>query len=80
MTETREETLSNLFTATFEYIPQQRAAVVTLYDAAGNWSGGGRVECRTRVKSEDAAYGEGYKVASLSAASKGGRLDRFSRI
>lgn len=65
------------FNATIEFITGQRAAIVTLTDSSGEWSGSGRIEVRSGRRSD--LYEEGYRVASLSAAAKGGRLETFRR-
>ena len=66
----------NKFNATIEFFSGK--AIVTLYDADGEWSGGGLVEVKTRAKRD--LYEAGYKVASLNASSKGGRLETFREV
>ena len=69
------------FSATIEYIDGQCAAIVTMYDPTGEWSGGGRIDVRPIHGSvRSALYENGYTVASLSAKSKGGRLDRYTEV
>lgn len=64
------------YSATIEYLPGQAAAIVALFDAAGEWSGAGRVEVRSGLRSD--LYEAGYRLAAASAAIKGARLGRFS--
>jgi hypothetical protein len=64
------------FFATIEFLSGQRAAILTLTNEAGEWAGSGRVEGRDKSNIYERAYG----LASLSAQSKGGRLERFSRV
>lgn len=59
---------------TIEYI-RHGEAIVTLTDSNGEWSGSGLICCRSG--NEQALYEEGYKHASINAASKGGRLETF---
>jgi hypothetical protein len=66
------------FYGTIEFLSGQRAAILTLTDQAGNWAGSGRIEVRSGLRSD--LYEEAYRQASLNALSKGGRLERFSRI
>lgn len=66
------------FNATIEFLPGQGAAIVTLFDSAGEWSGSGRVECRSGTS--EALYEVGYTVASRSALAKGGRLETYRTI
>lgn len=64
------------FYATIEFLSGQRAAILTLTNQAGEWAGSGRVEGRDHSN----IYERAYTLASLSAQSKGGRLERFSRV
>lgn len=64
------------YSATIEYLPGQGAAIVALFDSAGQWSGAGRIEVRSGLRSD--LYEAGYHAASASATIKGGRLARFS--
>jgi hypothetical protein len=64
------------YSATIEYLPGQRAAIVALTDGLGEWAGAHRVEVRSGLKSD--LYEAGYKCASVEATMKGGTLDRFS--
>jgi hypothetical protein len=64
------------FYATIEFLSGQSAAILTLTDQAGEWAGSGRIEGRDRAS----IYERAYTHASLSAQSKGGRLERFSRV
>lgn len=63
------------YSATIEYLGNG-AAIVAIFDSRGEWVGAGRVEVRSRLRSD--LYEAGYRHASLSAMSKGGRLGRFS--
>jgi hypothetical protein len=54
------------------------AAIIELTDEHGRWAGIGRIE--TRRGDRATLYAEGYRQASLSAQSKGGRLDRFTEL
>lgn len=62
------------FYATLEYT-NPGEAIVALFDEAGEWCCAGRVECRSRRR--DDLYEEGYRLASFTARSKGGRLERY---
>jgi hypothetical protein len=64
------------FFATIEFLSGQQAAILTLTDQTGEWAGSGRVEGRTRSD----IYERAFTLASLNAQSKGGRLERFSRV
>lgn len=64
------------YTATIEYLPGRRAAIIELTDPRGEWAGGGKIEIRSSLRSD--LYEEGYRAASRAAAVKGGRLSRFS--
>jgi hypothetical protein len=64
------------FFATVEFLSGQSAAILTLTDQTGEWAGSGRVEGRTRSD----IYERAYTLASFNAQSKGGRLERFSRV
>ena len=64
------------FNATIEYT-SQGSAIVTLYDGV-EWSGGGLVEVKSKSRLD--LYEQGYIVASVSAKSKGGRLETFKEI
>lgn len=63
------------FTATIERITSTRA-IVTLFDASGEWAGASRVDLPRGATT--GLYEAGYARASQAAALKGGRLDRFS--
>lgn len=63
------------YSATIEFIKGQKAAIITLFDQAGEWSGASRIEIRSGSKT--ALYEQGYIHASASAVCKGGRLDRY---
>ena len=64
------------FSATIEFLPGQRAAIIALTNGLGEWAGAHRIEVRSGLKSD--LYEAGYKCASVSAAIHGGALDRFS--
>jgi hypothetical protein len=64
------------FFATIEFLSGQKAAILTLTNEAGKWAGSGRVEGCDHSNIEERAY----VLASLTAQSKGGRLERFSRV
>jgi len=65
------------YSATIEFLAGQSAAIVALTDPSGEWAGAGRIEVRSGRKVD--LYEEGYRYASISAQSKGGRLGRYSR-
>lgn len=67
-----------MFYATIEFLSGQPAAILTLTDRAGEWAGSGRIEVRSGLRSD--LYEEAYRQASFNAASKGGRLERFSVV
>ena len=66
------------FTATIEYLHGQSAAIVCLTDGFGGWAGAGRIEVRSGLRSD--LYEAGYRMASLSAMSKGGRLETYKEV
>lgn len=66
------------FYGTVEFLSGQRAAILTLTDASGEWAGSGRIEVRSGLRSD--LYEEAYRQASFNAISKGGRLERFSVV
>jgi hypothetical protein len=70
------------FYGTVEFLSGQRAAILTLTDHAGEWAGSGRIELRPSFTGgvRSALYEEAYRQASINAQSKGGRLERFSRV
>jgi hypothetical protein len=72
----------NKFTATIEILNGQNAAIVSLFDFSGEWSGGGRIELPRAPahQVEDALYEQGYITASRSAASKNGTLESYRRV
>lgn len=63
------------FNGTIEFISGQRAAIITLYDNHGEWSGGGRISLPFGSKSD--LYELGYVQLSKNAAGKGGYLDYY---
>jgi hypothetical protein len=63
--------------ATIEYT-NFGEAIVTLRDERGRWAGAGRVQIRSGSRFD--LYEQGYKVASLSAQAKGGKLTRYKEI
>jgi hypothetical protein len=72
------------FFGTIEFLSGQKAAIVTLTDSSGEWSGSGRIEtscgsiCGHSVK--ESLYELGYKYLSLSASAKGGRLETYREV
>lgn len=66
------------YSATFEFLSGQSAAIVELTDGHGNWAGGSRVDIRSTNKAD--LYEACYLRASQAAAVKGGILDRFSEV
>lgn len=62
------------FYATLEHIRSDEA-IVTLFDADGEWSGAGLVQVKSCSKSD--IYEEGYRMASVSARAKGGRIETY---
>jgi hypothetical protein len=70
------------FSGTIEFLFEQRAAIVALHDSTGEWAGAGRIDLRIRAFETAEAltarlYEAGYRLASLNAASKGGRLETY---
>jgi hypothetical protein len=63
------------FNATIEYLPGNAEAIVSLTDGLGGWQGAGRVACRSAQCAD--LYEAGYTLASITATSKGGRLETF---
>jgi hypothetical protein len=62
------------YTATIELLNNgQRAAVITLINERGEWSGSYRIDGPNR-------YERGYDRASLEATLKGGRLSTYKRL
>ncbi len=70
------------FYGTIEFLSGQRAAILALTDQTGEWAGSGRIELRPSFTGgvRAALYEEGYRQASINAQSKGGRLERFSKV
>lgn len=66
------------FYGTVEFLSGQRAAILTLADAAGDWAGSGRIEVRSGLRSD--LYEEAYRQASFNATAKEGRLERLSVV
>jgi hypothetical protein len=67
------------FSATIEYLPGLRAAIIELTGAAGEWAGGFRIELpRNHSASRSSLYEQGYDAACAAAALKGGDIGRFS--
>jgi hypothetical protein len=80
----RRET-SQQFHGTIEFIPGQRAAIVSLLDGLGEWSGAERIELRplafeTRDELHARLYEVGYTCASRKATHKGGRLETYRAV
>lgn len=76
-TEKKTEARHTRFWGSIEFL-SERSAIVSLADESGEWTGGGRIELRNGNRAD--VYEAGYRVASLSAAARGGTLDRFSVI
>ena len=73
------------FFGTIEFLLDQRAAIVSLTDAAGDFAGAGRIDLRHRAFESTSdlrsrLYEVGYIHASRSAIAKGGRLERFTDV
>lgn len=71
------------YSATIEFLLDQRAAIVSLSDSSGEWAGAGRIDLRIRAFETDEGlrarlYEAGYVQASRAAIGKGGRLERFT--
>lgn len=62
------------FSATVEYVTSTRA-LVTLFDASGDWAGAYRVDLPRNPPHP--LYDAGYNRASQAATCKGGTLDRY---
>lgn len=71
-------TTTNRYSATVAYLPGQPAAIVTLFDHRGEWSGAGRIEVRSGSRAD--LYEAGYRAASARALAHGGTLDRYSVV
>lgn len=63
------------FTATIEYVGR-KAAIITLTNSLGEWSGSSRIDITHGSKS--ALYELGYARANQSATLKGGTLNTYS--
>lgn len=72
----------NKFSATVEFLSDRPAAIVTLTDDNGEWSGGGIVELPRcpRAHLRASLYEAAYIDAGARAIGKGGRLERFSEV
>lgn len=66
------------FSATVEFLSGQKAAIITLTDSSGEWSGSGRIDLPRGTNAD--LYEAGYVHASRAAATKGGTLDRYSKV
>ncbi len=67
------------FDTTVEFLPgQPGAAIVALFDQAGEWSGAERVQIRS--SSRDDLYEACYIHASRKASDKGGRVETFRTV
>jgi hypothetical protein len=66
------------FNGTIEFLSGQKAAIITLTDNHGEWSGSGRIDLPRGSKSD--LYELGYTQASRSAAAKGGTLETYKVI
>lgn len=69
------------FYVTIEMLEGQRAAIVALTDSCGEFAGAGRVETRCGSACghsvTESLYEIGYRYASLTAQSKGGRVESY---
>lgn len=63
------------FNATVEFLRGQRAAIVTLTDLNGAWSGSSRIDLAPTSKLD--LYEAGYDRAVQAAYVKGGTLETF---
>lgn len=66
------------YNATIEFLSGQKAAILTLTDSNGEWSGAGRIDLPLGSKS--GLYDLGYIYASKSAAAKGGTLETYKVV
>ena len=70
------------FHGTVEYLVGQHAAIVSLVDGLGEWAGASRIDLRPvafegKRGLQSRLYEAGYTLASVSATSKGGRLETY---
>jgi hypothetical protein len=63
------------FNATIEFLRGQHAAIVTLTDSNGEWSGSSRIDLPHGTKSD--LYELGYVKAGQNAAIKQGSLETY---
>lgn len=64
------------FTATIELVPSNKnKAIVEVTGPNGEWCGFQSFEIKTGDK--DSIYEHGYRLASISATFRGGRLSRY---
>lgn len=63
------------FRGTIEHITGQKAAIITLVNQSGEWSGSGRIELPHGSRSD--LYELGYIRLCQSAATKGGTLETY---
>lgn len=68
----------NKFNATIEFLSGQKAAIITLTDNNGEWSGSGRIDLPRGSKAD--LYELGYVRASQSAAIKGGTIETYKAV
>lgn len=68
------------FNATVEMLPGQKAAIVTLFTLAGEWSGAGRIDLPRSSRPDYDLYEHGYTTACQSAACKGGTVETYRRV
>jgi len=73
-----ETTTDLVFSATIEFLPGQRAAIVEMTGPDGEWSGGGRIEVRRGHGVRELLMAAGRRDAAQRAAIKGGVLGSFS--
>lgn len=76
------ETSTTQYHGTIEYLVGQHAAIVSLVDGLGEWSGASRIDLRpiafeTKGGLQARLYEAGYIRASASSACKGGRLETY---
>lgn len=63
------------FYGTIEHLSGQKAAIITLTDASGEWAGSGRIELPCGSRRD--LYELGYSRLSQNAAVKGGTLETY---
>lgn len=68
------------FNATVEILTGQKAAIVTLFDLSGEWSGSGRIDLPRSSNPDHDLYEHGYVTACQSAACKGGTVETYRQV